>query len=323
LLPVPAGRAWRWTGMLDPARLPVSYNPAKGWLATANEMNLPAGYPHLLGLEWADRSRINRINEVIAAKPQFSLVDAMALQTDTVSDNARRMMALLAGLAGRNDDERAALAMLKGWDGNEGAGSAQALLYEYWASTALGPAAVAALVPQSARAGFGKASASNIVPVLEDGALLGPDAAAKRAEILLGSLGTAYAALVSSKGDPALWRWGGAHRAYFVPALALPDRGEGRSAGPLGIGGSGSTPMAASYDDNFRVTAGASVRLVMDVGAWDNAMVINTPGQSGNAGDPHYRDLFPLWAGGDYVPFRWSREAVDAAAERVINAVPQ
>ena len=60
----------------------------------------------------------------------------------------------------------------------------------------------------------------------------------------------------------------------------------------------------------------------MDVGAWDNSMVINTPGESGDPASPHYADLFPLWATGAYVPLLYSREAVDKHAERIISLTP-
>jgi penicillin amidase len=62
--------------------------------------------------------------------------------------------------------------------------------------------------------------------------------------------------------------------------------------------------------------------MVLDVGAWDNSMIVNTPGQSGDPASPHYRDLFPLWASGRYVPLRYSRAAVDADAETVIALTP-
>ena len=93
--------------------------------------------------------------------------------------------------------------------------------------------------------------------------------------------------------------------------------------GPLQIPGSASSPRAASYSmTDFSQTAGASVRFVMDVGAWDNSMAINTPGQSGDPMSPHYRDLFPLWAAGSYVPLRYSREAVERDAETVVRFTP-
>lgn len=323
LLPVPAGKVHRWTGLLDAKLMPVKHNPADGWIATANEMNIPAGYPHMLGLEWADRSRITRISEVVGSKPKFGLTDAMALQNDPTSPMARRAVALLQGLAGRDANERGALALLGNWNGHEGPDSAAAALYEIWAARHLAASAVKAIVPEAARRNFGRTSIGNILPVLEDGKLLGPDSAALRAEILLGSLGLAFAETAGLLGpDPATWRWGALHRADFQPSLPIAGRDAERRVGPVPIGGSGSTPMAMGTGPDFRVVSGASVRVVMDVGAWDNSMAINTPGQSGDPASPHYRDLFARWATGNYVPFVWSRPRVLQEAERIINVTP-
>ena len=323
LLPVPAGKAHRWTGLLDAKLMPVKHNPADGWIATANEMNIPAGYPHMLGLEWADRSRITRISEVIGSKPKFGLTDAMALQNDPTSPMARRAVALLQGLAGRDANERGALALLGNWNGHEGPDSAAAALYEIWAARHLAASAVKAIMPEAARRNFGRTSIGNILPVLEDGKLLGPDSAALRAEILLGSLGLAFAETARLFGpDPATWRWGALHRADFQPSLPIAGRDAERRVGPVPIGGSGSTPMAMGTGPDFRVVSGASVRVVMDVGAWDNSMANNTPGQSGDPSSPHYRDLFARWATGNYVPFVWSRPRVLQEAERIINVIP-
>jgi penicillin amidase len=323
LLPVPAGNAHRWTGLLDARLMPVKHNPGDGWIATANEDNVPAGYPHLMGLEWADRSRITRISEVIGSKSQFGLTDAMALQNDATSPMARRATALLGTLTGRDAAERAALALMAGWDGHEGPDSAPAALYEIWTSRHLSAAAVNAIVPEDKRRGFGRTSIGNILPVLEDGRLLGPDPAAMRSTILLTSLGAAFAEAQRLLGpDPAKWRWGALHVADFKPALPIPGRDAERRVGPLPIGGSGSTPMAMGPATDFHVASGASVRLVMDVGAWDNSVAINTPGQSGDPASPHYRDLFPRWATGNYVPFAWSRPRVLQEAERIITVTP-
>jgi len=323
LIGVAAGKAHRWTGLLDAKLMPVKHNPADGWIATANEMNIPAGYPHMLGLEWADRSRITRISEVIGSKPKFGLTDAMALQNDPTSPMARRAVALLQGLAGRDANERGALALLGNWNGHEGPDSAAAALYEIWAARHLAASAVKAIVPEAARRNFGRTSIGNILPVLEDGKLLGPDSAALRAEILLGSLGLAFAETARLLGpDPATWRWGALHRADFQPSLPIAGRDAERRVGPVPIGGSGSTPMAMGTGPDFRVVSGASVRVVMDVGAWDNSMAINTPGQSGDPASPHYRDLFARWATRNYVPFVWSRPRVLQESERIISVTP-
>jgi penicillin amidase len=61
----------------------------------------------------------------------------------------------------------------------------------------------------------------------------------------------------------------------------------------------------------------------MDVGAWDNSRAVNTPGQSGDPFSAHYRDLFPLWASGAYVPLDFSREAIDRDAELMVALEPE
>lgn len=321
LLPVPAGDAYRWRGLRQPAVLPQLFNPASGWIATANAQNLPAGYTIPLGFEWADRSRITRIEEVITSKPRFSLTDAMDLQADVTSPLARRFVAVLAGLASDDPAEAAAITLLRSWDGRVGAESPAAALYEVWLRRHLPDAMVAALVAPAARADFGRPTPEGIVDTLEGrNDLL---AAAARAPLLRATLGAAWREAQTRLGpDATLWRWGTLHSADFVPALTIAGREAERRVGPLPLDGDGSTVMAATPRADFRLNAGASVRMVLDVGAWDNSVIINTPGQSGNAGSAHYRDLFPLWAAGQHIPFRWSRDAVDAAAERVINVVP-
>jgi penicillin amidase len=81
--------------------------------------------------------------------------------------------------------------------------------------------------------------------------------------------------------------------------------------------------MAATYRmSDYQVTNGASFRMVVDVGQWDNSVAINTPGQSGDPASPHYRDLAPLWAEGRYFPLLYSREAVERRARTRLLLTP-
>jgi penicillin amidase len=61
---------------------------------------------------------------------------------------------------------------------------------------------------------------------------------------------------------------------------------------------------------------------VIDVSDWDRSMTINVPGLSGQPGSPHYADLLPLWAEGQYHPLPFSRAAVAAAAAQRLVLVP-
>jgi penicillin G amidase len=330
LLPVPGDGRYEWAGFHGKDVLPRSFNPAKGFFATANEMNLPAGYPNeqnRIAFEWTDRSRIDRIEELLRTSTKQSLADSMAIQTDSVSTQSRRAVALLSSLSSQDADLARALVLLKTWDHNESISSVAAAIYEVWATKYLGRATVARATPEAARKLVGDGHLEAVIFYLEhpDGAL-GADPVARNA-ILLESLKSALGELSQRLGpDMDTWAWGRLHHATFEPAAARLADAQLRAqmtVGPLQIPGSASTPRAQTYRPaDFSVSAGASVRLVMDVGAWDDSVVINTPGQSGDPMSAHYRDLFPLWAAGSYVPLRFSRDAVLRDAEEIIHLKP-
>jgi penicillin amidase len=327
LMPVPGDGRYEWKGFVEDGGLPVSRNPKTGFFATANAMNIPAepDYPRearKLGFEWADPTRTERIHEVLSALPKSTLADSMALQTDSVSPQARRVLALIEPLSSPDPDVARALALLKAWDGNETTDSAAAAIYETWAVKHLGRHTVAAAEPSAAAQKLiGGSSPDPILTWLEAAPAMTRD------PILLSSLADAVGELKGRLGpDMATWTWGRLHQAKFVPAIAAladPQLAAQMTAGPLQVPGSSSSPRAATWKlEDFSQTAGASVRLVMDVGAWDNSKAINTPGQSGDPMSPHYRDLFPLWAAGSYVPLRFSRAAVEADAETLMRLTP-
>ena len=62
--------------------------------------------------------------------------------------------------------------------------------------------------------------------------------------------------------------------------------------------------------------------MVVEAGAWDNAIGTNTPGQSGNPASPHYRDLFELWKDDRFFPVKYSRGAVEGVTEARSLLVP-
>jgi len=331
LMPVPGDGRYEWDGFQGKDVLPSVFNPAEGYFATANEMNLPAGFPNeqnKIAFEWNDRSRIDRINELLRVKTKMTLADSMAIQTDAVSTQSRRAIALLAALSSPDAEIKRALTLLKAWDHDESTGSAAAAIYEVWATKYLGKAAVARATPEAAHKLIDNPQLQAIIEFLEhpDGAL-GVDPTAARDAILVESLKGALTEIGQRLGpDMQTWAWGRLHRATFEPAVAVladPQLRAQMSLGPLETPGSSSTPRAQSYRAaDFSVISGASVRLVMDVGAWDNSVAMNTPGQSDDPMSAHYRDLFPLWAQGSYVPLRFSRAAVDRDAEEVIHLSP-
>src|SRR5207245_10512364 len=66
-----------------------------------------------------------------------------------------------------------------------------------------------------------------------------------------------------------------------------------------------------AYGDSWEQVSGASYREILDTSDWDQSVAVNTPGQSGQPGSPHYSDLMPLWDAGHYFPLLYSRKAVE------------
>ncbi len=326
LLPVPGDGSHEWAGRIDQDTLPCVVDPAKGYFATANEMNLPADWDHDrngVGFDWAERARSARLHEVLDGQARHSVAQSCALQTDVVSLPARRLSALLARCAFANAAERARL-LLCGWDGALPGDSAPAALFELWWSRHLKPALFN-------RAAGGKAARALLAPGDSDGLLAALETPAAwlsgtaRDGLLADTLAAAWADGVARLGaDPAGWRWDALHHGYFAHPLteAANGRGPRLDVGPFPMGGSGLTPMHTGYRGDFRIIHGASVRMVIDVGDWDRSVCINAPGQSGDPRSPHYADLAPLWAKGGYVPMLYGRAAVDAAARHRIRLEP-
>jgi penicillin amidase len=331
LTPVPGDGRYEWKGFLTEDQLPSVYNPKQGWFATANEMNLPDGYPNAerkVSFEWSDPTRAKRLKQVLAAKNPMTLADSMALQTDDYSYLAMRAVTLLDPLKSSDPEIGRALDILHAWNGHEDTGSAAAAIFEVWGNKYLGAATVAKVTPAAARALVGQGSPDAVISYLEaPDAALGPHPAAARDAILLASLKPALAELRQRLGpDMTTWTWGRLHHASFVPAaaaLADPSTRAQMTLGPLELPGSASSPRAATYRmTDFNAIAGASVRMVLDTGDWDHSMAVNTPGQSGDPASAHYRDLFPLWAGGEYFPLLYTRAAVERAARLDLQVQP-
>ena len=82
LLPVPGDGRYEWDGFLPVLELPHVADPPRGWFATANQDNLPPGYPFAVGFQWTDPFRFSRIEEVLGSGRRFTLMDMMQLQQD-------------------------------------------------------------------------------------------------------------------------------------------------------------------------------------------------------------------------------------------------
>jgi penicillin amidase len=314
LLPVPGDGRYEWQGYFDMDALPVEFNPPRGFVATANAMNLPADFPideRRIGFEWASPWRHLRIHEVLATQPRHSLEDSLRLQRDYTSLLARRVVASLA------DFEHPGADLLRDWDGVLAPDSAAAAFYAIWYERHLVPALLAAHAPAEARSLIGTIDSTVAVELLAA-------RSSDRDVRLQRSLDEAWTEARERLGeDPSTWRWGALHRIHFRHPLADRADSEFAKLAELPVyerGGHADTPNNTSSTRSlFDVASGASWRIAVDVGEWDTARMTNAPGQSGDPRSPFYDNLLGNWARDESVPLVYSRKAVvDAAVDRFI-----
>jgi penicillin G amidase len=334
LLPLPGDGRYEWNGYLDRDLLPSEINPARGYIATANQLNLPKDYPYAqrrVGFFWGNDFRFSRISEFIGGLAKVSVKDSELLQNDYVTLPGRRLIGVLKKISTPDSQLRDLIGWLAAWDDRVTAGSPQAALYEVWVSHHLGSAAIAQVapyMPENDRANV-SGSASEIVELMEHpNERLGKWPEKTRDGIMLTTLSAAFEETQRRLGpDRSTWQWGQLATALFEHPLSASVDEAQRSvmnAGPAPKAGDKDVVGAAAYRvEDFRLQDGASFRMVLDVGHWDDSVAVNTPGQSGDSASPHYRDLFPLWLSGKYFPLVYSRAAVEKATELRILLVPK
>jgi penicillin amidase len=318
LLPVPGSGGYEWQGFLPVAKLPHTFNPAAGYVATANHRMIPDNYPYRVGFEWDPGYRFTRIETVIedSAKQgrQLSLSDMQNLQNDVTSLPAVELQHLLQTTTLAQDPS---LRQFLTWNAQLTRDSGDAALYEVWLreiTKALGRQISARFA-----AHYQDLPPNTVLRIIAhpDAEFFGPDPVVQRDRILLETLRGARQFLAAQLGaDSHHWAWGLLHQIEFRHAL---DEQPAAAKGLFDIGrtarpGDGFTVNATyASSDSWQQIEGASYRQVIDLSDWDQSVAVNVPGQSGQPASSHYADLVHLWDAGEYFPLSYSNEFVAKA----------
>jgi penicillin amidase len=330
MLPVPGDGRYEWDGYLPINALPSEKNPERGFIATANHYLYPNdyAYPKARHYTWADPYRAHRIEEVLNSGRRFSVAEMTRLQNDDLSIAARAVVPLLRDLPFANPAAAKARDAVLAWDFVLDRNSAPAAVYElFWRrlSTAVREASVPAVARVSVPGNL--ISIKRIIDWLQapDGRF-GAEPTKGRDAMVVAAFEQGVADVTARFGpDMAAWKWGDEklHHALIKHPLSDAVNAETKKkleVGPFPRGGDGTTVSATGGLDNQ--TSGGSLKIVADPENWDNSVGVNTPGQSGNPDDPHYRDLFELWSRGRYFPVAYSRARVESVAESTTTLSP-
>ena len=189
-LPVPGTGGYEWTGFRTD--LPSEYNPASGFIATANHNIQPKNYSPPFMFKNADTrfDRITRLRQLLVPGRKYSIEDHRRMQLDSYSLRAAAHLPLFRNWTSADPEVERARALLAGWDAHYRRESAEAALYE-----TLKDVSATALAERMA--------------------------AAERRTALEKALRDAINRLKASQGgDWTNWRWGRMHARAFEHPLA-------------------------------------------------------------------------------------------------------
>lgn len=332
--------AYDWQGAVDPATMPSVLDPAEGFIVAANQAVAPAGAgPHLTS-DWDYGFRSQRIRtlleEQIAAGTPFTVDDMERIQGDTDNPFARLLVPVLLEQRLTTGFERGGQDLLRDWDYSQDADSPAAAYFSaVWAE-------MLALTFDDELSEEAAADGSDrwleVVRTRLDDPMSSwwddrrtANVVETRDSILQQALVNARSELTVRLGsDPSDWRWGSLHTLDLEhPVLggeSVPGIVRGLVNPPtLEMSGGAAIVDATSWDastGSFEVTAGPSMRAVVDLADLDASTWVVVTGASGHPASSHYEDQLSTWAAGDSYTWRSSRAAVEAESEDELTLTP-
>lgn len=326
-VPAPGWDArYDWIGWIPAGETPREVDPARGWIATANQRITPPGYRHHLTHDWTLPYRQHRIEQRLAEKAKHSLDDLGAIQADVKSLAAAKLLPWLKQARPAHALADAAQQQLAGWDGTMAGDLAAPLIHWAW-QRAL---ARRLFEDEVGEALFDKRFGGRTFQDALEAVLARDDAwwcddkrtpaAEACAERVSAALADALDELSARFGaDPARWRWDDAHRAVSehrpfskVAALApwfevsVPVPGDTYTVDAMRVS------LSGPASERYRSTHGPSLRALYDVGDRTNSRFMHSSGQSGLPWATAYRNFAQPWAEGRTVPL-WPAAPAAAA----------
>jgi len=335
-LPVPGWTDdYEWTGFIPFDELPFTFNPAEGYIATANNQVPPRDFKYLITNDWDYGFRAERIvNMIKDANGKMSIADFQKMQGDMFDANGPVFVPLLMQLDIPARNPKAALAMnlLSTWDFQASRDSSAAAVFQsFWRH--LLQNTFNDDLPEAFWPDGGSRWNEIMRNITAESSWWDDKTTAEsvetRDDILERSFLEAVKELNKIYGkDPSKWKWGEMHTATFRNQT-LGESGVGPiealfNRGPFSTGGGEAIVNATGWSviNGYEVNWLPSMRMIVDLGNLSNSISVHTTGQSGHAFHPHYADMTQLWANIQYYLMGWDRDTIINGAEGYLILAP-
>jgi len=316
---------YEWKGYVPFEFLPTSFNPAEGFVSSANQRTVTEGYPFFISGEFAMPYRIMRIREMAAEKEILGIDDFRRMITDNHSVYAAMLTPVLLKAAATIEDpdgtEQAAIDELKGWDYSMGASLIAPSLFEF-IRIELARNIMYDELTDLYGASLGRQYDFYIYRMLKEG----PDEWVDNIntpeketmdEIIALSIRSAIDTLTAKYGEYGNnWQWGKIHTftlEHPMGSVRILNRLLGLNSETYSVGGSYHTVEPYAFRDNFRAHHGASERHIFNTADWDKSLTVIPTGTSGIPGSPFYLSQTDTYVNNGFYEEPFTDQAVEMA----------
>jgi penicillin G amidase len=304
-----------WTGWIPFDALPHLYDPPDHLIVTANDRPEPPAYPYLLGLEWPEPYRAQRIVDLLGGvgrqadrgSGKLTPDDFARMQADTVSMHAKTLLPLLlARVHAEGTPDQQAIELLRKWNGDATGDSAAAAIFSAWFHQ-LAPALVAddlgSLLTDHYKERYSFVTRFVVHTLAANDAAWCDDLATTKKETCQDAVNVALrrglADLEQRLGtDMTRWRWDAVHAAVFphqgLDAVAALRPLLSRS---VPNGGDWSTVDVGAVDalHPYEQHTVPGYREIIDLSPANDSRFIDAVGESGHFLSRHYADFQRDW----------------------------
>lgn len=323
---------YEWEGYIPYEELPQIYNPAKGYIVTANQYNFPDEHKHYLGtFETGTNYRGERLNEIIEAHissgKKFNKETMIPIQLDYTSRTYERFVKEVLKIKPATERQKEIFTLLSQWDGKLNKESSEATILHYWIyylkdfmdGDRYKPAESESYLNKYL-VRLDKSRVERAVTAMEEGDLnwlddpLTPEKEDSHMR-LLEALDMAVAHMEDKSGkDIEDWQWGTIHKVMYNHAIfgkiPLVKNMFNRE---VEAGGSTDTVNMAipDYEAEMKSSHVPTMRLIYDMANLDGNYMIVPTGQSAHFKSPYYDNLLEKFYKGEYLDHSLSDRKIE------------